>query len=316
MKAWLLSITILFTVLFSVNASAGNYPTKTVVLITNFPVGSGPDNVLRKIASELSANWKQSVIVENKPGGAGAVALGTYENTANDGHSILFSEAGLLVGYPILYNKPDALAKLEPVTGMLLSPFMLIAPPNITDLSEVKLLVQTNPSYGSWGIGSGGHLLGLELSSYLKVTGVHIPYKEYSQWFVDTSSGRLAYGFASVPSSRELQKNGKLTYLATAGAKRDPRYPDIPTMQELTKQSFVEFGSWTAFYIKSDITDDIKKKISEDLNLARSSTTVRNYITEIGYSTWEPTSLELKKFITNEKQKYKKLIDEYNIKID
>jgi tripartite-type tricarboxylate transporter receptor subunit TctC len=117
--------------------TAQTFPNKPVKIITSLPVGSGPDTISRKLAEKLSNKWGVPVVVENKPGGNGAVAFGAYADTAADGYTILSGDAGNFVGYPILYNKPEALSTIEPLTGQNMTNMMLVVAPSIKNLAFI-----------------------------------------------------------------------------------------------------------------------------------------------------------------------------------
>ena len=139
----LLSIIVATLAILASPAQAQSFPTKTVKIIVSLPVGSGPDNTIRKVAEQLSERWGQPVIIENKPGGASAIALDAFNKETDDGHTIFFADSALFVSYSYLYNKSDALKGIEPISGLLVNNMMLITSPEVKSLAQLKEIVRS-----------------------------------------------------------------------------------------------------------------------------------------------------------------------------
>ena len=295
-------------------AQAQTFPSKPVKIIASLPVGSGPDNAIRKVAEQLSERWGQPVVIENKPGGASALALDAFNKESDDGHVILFADSALFVSYGYLYNKPEALKGIDPFAGLLVNNMMLITSPDVKSLAHLKEIVTAKPAFGSWAVGSPGHVVGSELAAYFKIPASHVAYKEYGPWFVDISSGTLPYGFASIASSRQLQAGGKLKYLAYTGDRRDPRYPDVPTLKELTGHHIGHARPYTILALKETTNKAVKDKITKDFRDVLATAKMRETITAIGYLP-DDTPADFKKFIDNDIRHFRRLATEYNISI-
>jgi tripartite-type tricarboxylate transporter receptor subunit TctC len=204
--------------LFAVSAHAA-FPDKPVKIITAMPVGSGPDNVMRKMSEKLTEKWGVPVVVENKPGGAGAVMYAAYSEASADGYTIAIADPGVFVGYPVLYNKPEVLNDIQPLAGTFITSFVLASAPTTKDFADLKAKFKKNPVFASTAVGTGMHLEGLELSSIWKIPGDHIPYKDIGLSFVDVSNGLVPFTFTTIASSRQLEAGGKLKYIAMASVK-------------------------------------------------------------------------------------------------
>ena len=305
----------IFALLWTLTAAAA-FPDKPVKIILQLPVGSGPDVVSRKIAEQLSVKWGQPVIVENKPGGNGIVALGAYAKEPADGYTLLVAGVGEIITYPILSHNEKNVENLEILFPMNHSEMMLITSPKNKTLADVKEAFKKNPSFGSWGVASPPHIDGLEFSNYLKINPTHIPYKDYGQWFIDVSSGQITWSFATMASSGKLEKAEKLRYIAITGNKRDPDYPEVPTIKELTGKNIAELKPWVAFYINKSAPLIIQKQLVDDITEAANSKPVVDTLIAMTYKPWKPTHQETLDFYTKQKSLYQKLIKNHNISID
>lgn len=287
---------------------------KTVTIITSLPVGSGPDSVIRRVAKELSAKWNSNVIIENKPGGAGIVSLNAFNNTPSDGSAIYFGTADSYSTLSYLNNRADDYNGLEPIMGMLKTDMMLITGPNIKTLEQLKQAVRKKPTFGSWGIASQAHIDGAILVKLLGANPVHVPYKDYGAWMVDISNGELPFSFTSVGSSRQLKASGKLNYLAVLGDKRDPRYPDVPTINEFLGQKMEYLNPFMIVYTKESVPTDIKAHIHSSITSAMASPDVVESLDTIGFLPWSvPGSFN--KYLQDYKSNYIKFIKTKHVEI-
>jgi tripartite-type tricarboxylate transporter receptor subunit TctC len=139
-------ILVIFAVLWATAATAA-FPDKPVKIITSMPIGSGPDNVMRKMAESLTKKWKVPVLIENKPGGSGAVMHNAYAEEKANGYTILISDFGGIVGYTVLYNKPEVLLDIQPLAGTFLTSFVLATSPSVKDFADLKTIYKNNPIF-------------------------------------------------------------------------------------------------------------------------------------------------------------------------
>lgn len=295
--------------------AAQTFPNKPVKIITSLPVGSGPDVISRKLADRLTEKWKVPVLVENRPGGAGAVAFGTYADAPADGYTILSGDAGNFVGYPILYNKPDALSTIEPLTSQNMASMMLVVSPKVKDFADLKTKYAKNPVFASGGNGSPMHLEGLELSSFWKINGTHVPYKEIGAMWVDTANELVPFTFATIGSSQQLEAGGKLKYLAYTSESRHPDYPNVPTLNELTGQNRNFIRAWVVFYIKKAAPADVKAKLVKDISEVMQTTEMQTMLKTMAYQYPPAKSADLQKFIDGQTVEFKKTVKQHNVSI-
>ena len=207
--------------------------------MTAFAPGSGPDATLRLVAEKLGKLWNQRVLVENRPGGGGLIAMDAAKRAAPDGYTLLQIDSDHLAVTPHLYKQrgAEAVAQLEPVASIFRTTFLVAVPADskFKTMTDIIAAAKASPgklTYGSWGVGSPGHLGATLLEVQSGIEMQHIPYKEVSQLFMSVGAGDVAWSLGTLPSSSGAYKAGKLRYIAVASNKRLPQQPEVPTAAE------------------------------------------------------------------------------------
>lgn len=292
------------------------FPTQNVRIVTNLPVGSAPDIFVRKLSTRLESHWKVPVIVENRPGGAGLVALDYFLRLPNDGHNIMFGDFGFWITTPILYDKEQLYQQMRPLTIAIKNPWVIVVPTNIKTLNDLKAKLQENPRFGSWGVGSGGHMCGQELSALFQIQTTHIPYKEYGNWFTDTSNGLLSFGCTSIGSSESWVSAGKLNLIATATNQRLTFNPNLQTIKEITGKHFETGEAWLAFATHVKVDDSKAIKLEQDLRTLTKSPEILSVIESIKSWPVVTTSSEMTKQRQSTLEQHQVLIKKFNITVN
>ncbi len=248
-----------------------DYPARPVTLITPFAAGSGPDAVLRLVADKLGRQWNQRIVIDNKPGGGGFIAIEAARRAAPDGYTLLQLDSEHLAALPHLYKQRNfkTLETFEPLAALFRTPFM-VAVSSESKLKSMRDLIATaksdggKTSYGSWGVGSPGHLGGAQLESLTGAPMQHVPYREVSQLYTTVATGELSWAFASIPSSQGPYKAGKLKYIAVAAAKRIPQLPDVPTVVESGGPA-MEVNSFVVLTAPRGVPAAVRAKVNADV---------------------------------------------------
>lgn len=221
------------------SGAQARFPTRPVTLVTPFPPGSGPDAVLRALQAPLARRWGQPVVIQNRPGAGGLVALEATRHAAPDGHTLIQLDSEQLVALPLLYPSRGfvTLAAYDPVAPLFGTPFLLAVPTgspwrSVADLLAAARAAPGQMAYGSWGIGSPGHLGGEQLALAAGVDMRHVPFRDSGQLSTALARGEVAWSLGSIPSSQGMYQAGKLRYLAVAGPRRIPQMPGLPTLAE------------------------------------------------------------------------------------
>ena len=249
-----------------------DYPNKPVTLMTAFAPGSGPDATLRMVAEKLSKLWGQRVQVENRPGGGGLIAMDAAKRLPADGYNLLQIDSDHLAATPHLYKQrgAEAVANFEPVASIFRTTFLVAVPADskFKTLADIVAAAKAAPgkvTYGSWGVGSPGHLGATLLEVQTGIEMQHIPYKEVSQLFTSVGAGDVAWSLGTLPSSSGAFRAGKLRYIAVASNKRLPQQPEVPTAAEAGGPKDFDVNAFVVLVSPKGLAPAIKAKINADV---------------------------------------------------
>jgi tripartite-type tricarboxylate transporter receptor subunit TctC len=219
-------------------AHAQSYPVKPVRFVVGPGPSSGTDVVARSIALKLTDRLGQSVIVENRTGAGGTIAVATVAKAPPDGYTILFV-SGSLVVHPAIYRKLpyDVVRDLAPIMLIGVVPQVLVVHPSLPAWTtrEFIALAKSRPgeiNYGSGGVGSTGHLAGELLQSSAGIRMIHVPYKGAGPAAVDVIAGQIHALFTSSVNALQHARTGRVRVLGVSTAKRVSAMPDVPTIAE------------------------------------------------------------------------------------
>lgn len=217
-----------------------DWPKRPVRIVVNGSPGSTGDVAVRLMADAFAQTFKQAFIVDNRPGANGMLGSEFVARQAADGHTLLFTYTAALLVNPAIYDhfKHDAIKDFTPIAqvgslGTLLVVASHLPIHNVPEfVSYLKTRAATPPSYGSWGIGSGGHL---SMEALLQRTGqqmVHVPYRTLHAAALDIASGRLDSAFLPPGAALPLLEKGQVRAIAITGAQRSREFLDIKTLTE------------------------------------------------------------------------------------
>ncbi|AFK63742.1 hypothetical protein TKWG_19760 [Advenella kashmirensis WT001] len=302
---------------------ASDYPQKTVTLYTAFSIGSGPDVVLRILSQELGKKWKQPVVVENRPGGGGFIALEAVSKRAPDGYSLLQLDSEHISALPHLYKARHyfPLEKFDLVAPLFYTPFMIAVSEkspwkNLTELIAAAKKSPDSVTYGSWFVGSPGHLGGQWLDSLTNTKMLHIPYKEVSQLYTAVANAEVDWAFGTIPSTRPVYDSGKLRYLAIAAPERHTLYPNVPTVAEAGGPGELDVNSIVSLVAPKGIPVEIRDKIHADIAEVLRDPEVRKRFDSFAFEPLSWTLTQLRERLDQKSATYKDLIDSANISLD
>jgi tripartite-type tricarboxylate transporter receptor subunit TctC len=253
-------------------SAAADFPTRPVTIVTPFAAGSGPDAVLRLVTDKLARQWNQRVLIDNKPGGGGFIAIEQARRAPADGYTLLQLDSEHIAALPHLYKSRNfvTLQHFQPVASLFRTPFFVAVPTdskwqNMGDLITAAKAQPGKFTYGSWGVGSPGHLGAQELEALAGISMQHVPYREVSQLYSNVGSGELPWAFASIPSSQGIYKAGKLRYIAVAAPKRIPQMPNVPTVAESGGPAGLDVNSFVSLLAPNGLPEPIAAKINTDV---------------------------------------------------
>lgn len=278
-----------------------DFPARPVTLVTAFAPGSGPDAVLRLVAEKLGKAWNQRVVVDNKPGGGGFIAIDAVRRAPADGYTLLQLDSEHLAALPYLYKSRgfETLKTFEPAAALFRTPF-LVAVASDSKLKTMTDLVadaKARPgalTFGSWGVGSPGHLGGEQIEMLTGVQMQHVPYREVSQLFTSVGSGEVGWSFASIPSSQGAYKAGKLRYIAIAAPKRIPQLPDLPTVGEAGGPAGLDVNSFVVLVAPRGLPAAVRDRIHADVRKAVAEPDIKARFDTFAFEAlaWSPAEIE------------------------
>lgn len=212
---------------------------RQVRIVVPYPPGGGTDILGRVLAKQLTGLIDQPVIVDNKAGAAGLLGATYVARAEADGHTLLLGNSATNAIAPALYPKLqyDPVKDFVPVAqiatvGNAIAVGPSVPVKNIAELVAWSKKTQNGGSYGSWGVGSGGHLAMEMIKSWSGMSMVHIPYKGSALSLNDLMGGQLPVAVVDVTVVAPFYRAGKVRVIGVTGAKRSPNLPDVPTLAE------------------------------------------------------------------------------------
>jgi tripartite-type tricarboxylate transporter receptor subunit TctC len=314
---------LVLSLLFIAPAGAQTYPDKPVRIIVPYAAGGITDILARALAQQLTERWGQQVIVENRPGGNSQIGAEYVARSAPDGYTLLVSADTTFVMAPHLYRdqKFDPLADFAPITGLGISPQALVIHPSVPVNNVAELIDQGRDhpgalNYGTFGIGSSGHLNIelIEMMTGARFTPVH--YGGATPAINDLLGGHIQFVIVSVGLVAQPWKAGLLKVLAIGSKTRLKEFPDTPTLAESGLKDF-EAGSWYGLAAPKGTPAEIIAKINQDTTAAfanpafQEKTLAPSFIYSIASSPQDFAAM-----MRRESEKWKKVIDAANIKLD
>jgi len=298
------------------------YPMKPVRIVVPYPPGGASDVTARLLAQKLSEFWGQQVVVDNRPGANGIVALEHVAKQPADGYVLLMANLGPNAINPAIYSKLpyDPVKDFTAITLTTMVPQVLVASPQLEQktLKEVIDFARANPgklSYGNGGNGSANHL-GVELmASIAGVSFTPIPYKGDAPAMVDTMSGLLAMTLPTVVAASPHIKSGKLRALAVSTKTRVAALPDVPTMQEAGVAGY-ESSSWGGIMGPGGMPGAVVNKVHADVVRALRLPDIQEKLGGLGATVLAQGPADFASFLQAEMRKWDGVAKRANIRLE
>ena len=318
LAAALAATTLAATVLPASAQTAAGFPNKPIKILVPFTAGSGADTSSRYYGEALGKLLGQQVVVENRPGGSGVVAVQAVRAAPADGYTILMgSNSPAVVNAITMKDLPyDPFKHLRPLYGIAISPVAFAVKAESPYKTMADLVAASRSSKKALQLGNysaGYQLVAAWLGTSTGLAVDHIPYKGGAQMMTDVVGGQLDVGVIDFTGTTELMKGGRVRVLAITAAQRDPKYPDIPTMKESGYPEF-ETGVWSAFFMRAETPDDIVEKLAAALHKAMTSEAGRAYQAALPSTGLLMGPKELGEFQLREFQRFKKVAEAAGIK--
>jgi tripartite-type tricarboxylate transporter receptor subunit TctC len=303
------------------SAWAQGYPSKPIKMVVPYAAGGAADITARVLGQKMSESLGVPVVVDNKPGANGMIGTDAVAKAAPDGYTLLLDASGPLVVNPALYAKVpyDPVKDLMPISQVTTFQYVLVVPASspINSVPELVAVAKARPgtlSYGSTGVGGGGHLAGelLGLMTGTKLT--HVPYKGSAPALADLLGGQLSFTFDTVITSVPQVKAGKLRAYAVSGPRRAKSFPQVPTMSELGYKGF-EITQFQGLLAPARTDPAIIARLHQEvLKALKSPEVIQRLETEGGNELVGSTPGEFASQIQSDLALYRKLIKDADIK--
>lgn len=305
------------------SARAQEFPTHPVTLLTAFPAGSGPDVALRFVAERLTRLWNQRVVVLNKPGGAGFIAIDSFRGAAPDGHVLLQLDSNHLTTHPHVYRKLpyDPQRDLEPVRALFRNYFFVAvsASSPLQSLEDLVAAAKKAPgrlSYGSWSVGSPGHLGALLLQSQRDVEMTHVPYKEMTQLYAGVAANEVDWALGSAGSAGPLADAGRLRFIAFAAPARLEAYPKVPATAEMPASRDYVVSAWTGLFAPRGTPAALRARIASDVASVLATPEARDRYRDWGYLPFDAATDAYAQAIAQETAHWEGVIARSGLRLD
>jgi tripartite-type tricarboxylate transporter receptor subunit TctC len=283
-KSSLAAAVVALAVTFQTPATAQTYPTRTVTIVVPFGAGSVTDAMARVLADKLGATWKQSVVVENKPGLPGTAYVAKSDP---DGYTLMLTSNGHTIANVINKDAPfDSVKDFAGITVIASVPIVAIVPTSSTakNLQDFIALAKASPgklNFSSAGVASTTYLAAEILKQNAKIDILHVPYKGVPDATTAVIRNDVQLYFAPIPNAQELSAGNKVRMIAINSAKRMPQLPDLPTVAESGVPDY-KYDSWFGLMVRSGTPKDIVAKISKDVGDALKTPDVAAKLTQYG----------------------------------
>jgi tripartite-type tricarboxylate transporter receptor subunit TctC len=309
--------------MMAVGAQAQTFPDKTVRIILPFPTGTGPDTVMRLVGERLAKMWGQQVIVDNRPGANGWLAMEAAKRAAPDGYTLLQADAPPMTVAPFLWKKLpyDPAKDFEPVAGLYRTfYFVTVAADSkwnsVADLIAAAKAAPDRLTYGSSGNGGNLHLGGAMMAKATGTKMTHIPFKETPQVYTSMSTGDISWAVGTASTTKPLLQANKVKYLAITDRKRSPLFPNVPTVAESGGPANYELQTWVALYAPAGVPKTIINKVNADVARALQDPQVVAYLNGVGFETMVHTPAEMNEVARKDSAMFKDLVKDLNLQLD
>ena len=304
----------------SPSAWAQTYPTRPVRWIVGFAPAGGNDIVARLMGQWLTERLGQSFVIENRPGAATNIAAEAAINSPPDGYTIFLANVANAIN-ATFYTKLNYnfIRDITPVAGIMRMPNVMLVNPSVPakTVSEFIAYAKANPgkiNMGSAGVGSGGHLAGELFKMMTGVSLVHVPFRGNGPALTALLGGQVELLFATLASSVEFIKTGKLRALGITTAKRSPTLLNLPPIDDSVKG--YEESSWYGIVAPKNTPADIVEILNREINAALVDPNMKARIADLGGIETPGSPADFGKLIVEETEKWAKVVRAADIKAD
>ena len=294
------------------------YPQKAITTVVGFEPGGGTDTTARIVAPALGELLGQNVVVENRAGAGGNIAVDVVARAAPDGYTLVLANVGALTVNPHIMKTPyDPLKDLVPVSMAAVFANVLVVQPAlpVKNVGDYVKYAKQKPgvTYASSGVGGAGHLAGELLKGMAHIDIVHVPYKGGGPAMQGFLGGQVDSFFATPISSISQIKSGRARAIATTGSKRAKLMADVPTVAEQGFPGY-EALNWYGYLAPAGTPKEIVDRLAREIAKALASPKVIDQMEKTGVEPLAMTPDEFGRYIKREYDTWGKVVKEAGIK--
>jgi tripartite-type tricarboxylate transporter receptor subunit TctC len=299
-----------------------NWPSRPIRLIVPFPPGGGTDLVGRSVGNKLAETLGQRFVIDNRGGAGGNIGAELAARAEPDGYTLFIGNIGAIAINPTLYAGKlpfDPKRDFAPVTLSSDALNILMVHPSlpVKNVKELIALARAKPnqlSYSSSGVGATDHLAGELFNRMVGVRTIHVPYKGGGPAAVDLVAGNVQFSFNTASAQGALWRAGKLRALAVLSAKRQPLFPELPSIAEAVPGYGV--NNWYGFFVPAKTARPIIDRLNTEINRILKMPDIISLHNSGGVIPLGTSPEEFARFIDAETQKWAKVIKDAGIKIE
>jgi hypothetical protein len=323
-RALIISVCIAPTITLAAAATEdpAKYPSKAIRFVVPFPPGGGNDTIARLVGQQLASSVGQQVLIDNRPGAAGALGAQVAASAPADGYTLFLAGVGSHGLNPNLRKKLpyDPIKDFDAISLIASAPLLVVVHPSlpVKNVKDLITLAKSKPgviNYASNGAGGSSHMA-VELFDMLAGTKMtHVPYKGLAPALTELLSGEVQVMFSSAVAMLPQVKAGKLRAIAMTGAKRSPAIPDVPTVAESGLKGY-ETGSWYGVVAPAGTPKYAIDKLSSEIIRITKSPAVTNKLVDEAVIPVGSTPAEFTAYIKSEIARWGKVIKQAGLKIE
>ncbi len=299
-----------------------DYPAKAITVVVPYAPGGQGDVFARLVGERLTRLLGQPMVVDNKPGGSGALGARQVAKARGDGYTLLLGQTGEMAVNRSAMKNPgyDSLADFRAVALVGDAPLVMAAPASapFNTLDELLKLARSKPgsvSYASSGTATPGHLAAAALALGTKTEMVHIPYKGAGQAITDLIGGQVQFFFSSASAIMSHIKGGKVKALAVSSPKRIAALPNVPTVAEAAVPGF-EFSLWGGYFAPRETPDAIVNRLNAEVNKVLAEPDLKARLEADGITIQPLPAARFESFVRAEIDKYARLVKSTGAQIE
>jgi tripartite-type tricarboxylate transporter receptor subunit TctC len=320
---WLMMIAAMVSLCASTAAPAfeQGFPKGPVRFVLSTPAGGVTDVIARLVADGLSARWSQPVIVDNRPGGNGAVSALAVERSAPDGHTLLVTSDATFTANPFMIEKLAYTPQNFTPIAVLCSITPMLVVSDALPIKSVKELIayaKSKPgglSYGSFGSGTYAHLSMEDFKQRAGIDIGHVPYRGAAPAVTDLLAGNISMMLINLSMIAQHEGPGKVRIIAAAGDSRAPTRPELPTISQAGVPGF-STSAWFGLFGPATMSDGVVTKIHADVDTVLDSNAAREFFREQSFNRVDLSAEGMRQRMERDSAHWGKLIKSLGVRLD